>query len=58
MLVKVLRGVFDPPPDTIAVPWLYLAILAAAAVGAVGAVSAAAVAAMTRLHTDTALRDP
>jgi putative ABC transport system permease protein len=26
MLVKVLTGVFDPPPSAIAVPWLYLAI--------------------------------
>ena len=25
MLVKVLTGVFDPPPDALAVPWGYLA---------------------------------
>lgn len=32
MLVKVLTGVFDPPPQTLSVPLGYLAMLAAAAV--------------------------
>ncbi len=32
MLVKVLTGVFDPPPEAVAVPWLYIAGLAVAAV--------------------------
>lgn len=27
MLVKVLTGVFDPPPQTLSLPWLYLAVL-------------------------------
>lgn len=27
MLVKVLQGVFDPPPSTLSVPWAYLAML-------------------------------
>lgn len=27
MLVKVLTGVFDPPPQFLAIPWLYLAVL-------------------------------
>jgi putative ABC transport system permease protein len=31
-LVKVLTGVFDPPPESLSVPWAYLAVLAAAAV--------------------------
>ena len=31
MLVKVLTGVFDPPPEALAIPWPYLALLAAAA---------------------------
>jgi putative ABC transport system permease protein len=42
MLVKVLTGVFDPPPDTLSVPWLYLGgviVLTIAAVGAAGAVT-------------------
>ena len=29
MLVKVLTGVFDPPPATLSVPWTYLATVAA-----------------------------
>ena len=29
MLVKVLTGVFDPPPSAIAVPWGYLVALVA-----------------------------
>ena len=35
MLVTVLTGVFDPPPDAIAVPWTYLAGTAVAVVAAV-----------------------
>jgi putative ABC transport system permease protein len=35
MLVKVLTGVFDPPPDALAVPWGYLALVTALAVGTV-----------------------
>ncbi|MGO4456506.1 FtsX-like permease family protein [Streptomyces sp. M-16] len=34
MLVKVLTGVFDPPPATAAVPWAYLAVTVAATVTA------------------------
>ncbi len=33
ILVKVLQGVFDPPPETISVPWLYIGL--AVAVGLV-----------------------
>jgi putative ABC transport system permease protein len=29
LLVKILTGVFDPPPDTLAVPWGYLGVVAA-----------------------------
>jgi putative ABC transport system permease protein len=32
MLVKVLTGVFDPPPELLSVPWVYLQILAGAAI--------------------------
>lgn len=32
VLVKLLSGVFDPPPEALAVPWAYLAALALAAV--------------------------
>ncbi|GAC1484040.1 MAG: hypothetical protein NVS1B5_03960 [Gemmatimonadaceae bacterium] len=27
MLVKVLTGVFDPPPESLAIPWVYLIVL-------------------------------
>ena len=30
MLVKLLTGVFDPPPDHLMIPWLYLGLLFAA----------------------------
>jgi putative ABC transport system permease protein len=42
MLVKVLTGVFDPPPDVLAVPWGYLGsliVLILAAVTAAGALT-------------------
>jgi putative ABC transport system permease protein len=42
MLVKVLTGVFDPPPSVIAVPWAYLGIVAAVTVLGLAAVTAAA----------------
>jgi putative ABC transport system permease protein len=32
MLVKVLTGVFDPPPSHLSVPWAYLGVVAALAV--------------------------
>jgi putative ABC transport system permease protein len=34
VLVKVLTGVFDPPPETLTIPWAYLGALAALAVAA------------------------
>ncbi|MFE4654799.1 FtsX-like permease family protein [Streptomyces sp. NPDC056707] len=42
MLVKVLSGVFDPPPDHVAVPWAYLASLAGVTVAALAAAAWAA----------------
>jgi putative ABC transport system permease protein len=35
MLVKVLTGVFDPPPSAIAVPWPYLSITVLVAIAAI-----------------------
>jgi hypothetical protein len=32
MLVKVLAGVFDPPPEFFSVPWIYLLLLCSTAV--------------------------
>ncbi|MEA2305025.1 MAG: putative transport system permease protein [Solirubrobacteraceae bacterium] len=40
LLVKVLTGVFDPPPAALSVPWAYLLAVAALAVGAAGAAGA------------------
>jgi putative ABC transport system permease protein len=53
MLVALLTGVFDPPPHTLAVPWMYLDAVGAAIVVAIAAVSAsiARLAARTPLAT-------
>jgi putative ABC transport system permease protein len=45
MLVKLLTGIFDPPPEHLSVPWLYLAVVALVTTGVVVAVGRA----MTRL---------
>jgi putative ABC transport system permease protein len=43
MLVKVLTGVFDPPPASLAVPWVYLAAVTAATLASAGGAAAAAI---------------
>jgi len=48
MLVKVLTGVFDPPPAALAVPWGYLAAMLAVALAAVAASASGAVRATAR----------
>jgi putative ABC transport system permease protein len=48
MLVKVLTGVFDPPPSTLSVPWAYLAALAATAIAAMLVATARAIRSSTR----------
>ncbi len=48
LLVKILTGVFDPPPATLAVPWRYL--------GALGALAALAAAAAGELTVRAARR--
>ncbi|MDQ1695160.1 MAG: putative transport system permease protein [Frankiaceae bacterium] len=40
MLVKVMTGIFDPPPDRAIVPWLYLALLAVLVSATAGSVVA------------------
>ena len=57
MLVAMLRHVFDPPPDTLAVPWVFLGLLAAAAIGAAAAASAVAVRGIGRLPLGEILRE-
>ncbi len=32
MLVTILTGVFDPPPEVLSIPWPYLVLMAAAAI--------------------------
>ena len=48
MLVKVLTGVFDPPPSVIAVPWGYLTITVLAVVAALGMAAVVSARASTR----------
>jgi putative ABC transport system permease protein len=48
MLVKVLTGVFDPPPAALAVPWGYLVTVAATAVAAVTITALAVIRVATR----------
>lgn len=49
MLVTILTGVFDPPPEILAIPWVYLILLAAAAVASL---------VVAILSTQTASRRP
>jgi putative ABC transport system permease protein len=57
MLVAMLQHVFDPPPDHLAAPWLFLGGLAGAAI--VGTLAAAAIAArgIRRLPLGAILRE-
>jgi putative ABC transport system permease protein len=48
MLVKVLSGVFDPPPDVLSVPWGYLAVVTALVCGTVAAAGAVTLRALRR----------
>jgi putative ABC transport system permease protein len=48
MLVKVLTGVFDPPPDVLSVPWAYLAAVTGLACGTVAAAGAMTLRALHR----------
>ena len=57
MLVAMLQHVFDPPPDHLAEPWLFLGGLAGAAVLATLAAAVAATAAVSRLPLGAILRE-
>ena len=48
MLVKVLTGVFDPPPDVLSVPWAYLGAVIVLTLGAVSASGALTLHALRR----------
>jgi putative ABC transport system permease protein len=41
VIVKILTGVFDPPPEHLSVPWAYFALFSLATVGAIGAAGVA-----------------
>ena len=56
ILVKILTGVFDPPPTTLAVPWAFLALVAAVTVAAV-VIAASAAIRSTRRPAVQLLRD-
>jgi putative ABC transport system permease protein len=56
MLVKVLTGVFDPPPDALTVPWRYLGAVVVLTVGAV-AVAGTVILRALRRPTIEDLRD-
>lgn len=57
MLVAMLRHVFDPPPDHLAVPWAYLGELGLAAIGGGGLAVALAALALRRLPLGATLRE-
>ena len=56
MLVKVLTGVFDPPPAHLSVPWAYLGVVSALAVAGLAAAGGTAIRAARRPPL-TVLRD-
>lgn len=57
MLVAMLQHVFDPPPDSLAVPWGFLGLLAAAAIGAAVVAVGLAVLHIRRLPLGEILRE-
>jgi putative ABC transport system permease protein len=56
LLVAILRGIFDPPPDGLAVPWAFVASLVLAVV-AVGALILAVVGRLAARASPSQLRD-
>ena len=57
MLVAMLRHVFDPPPDHLAVPWAFFGLLALAAVGGTLVAAAVAAAGIRRFPLGAILRE-
>jgi putative ABC transport system permease protein len=57
MLVAILQHVFDPPPDTLAVPWAFLGGLAGAAIVATLLATAVASRGIRRLRLGEILRE-
>jgi putative ABC transport system permease protein len=57
MLVAMLTHVFDPPPDTLAIPWAFLGGMSAAAVLATALATALAARNLTKLPLGAVLRE-
>jgi putative ABC transport system permease protein len=57
MLVAMLRHVFDPPPDALAIPWAFLGLLAAASIAAAFVASVLAARGIRRLPLGEILRE-
>jgi putative ABC transport system permease protein len=57
MLLAMLRHVFDPPPDRLAIPWAYLAALGAAAIAGAALATAFSVTALRRMRLGAILRE-
>jgi putative ABC transport system permease protein len=57
MLVAMLRHVFDPPPDHLAIPWGFLGTLDAAALGGAAVACIVATLALRRLPLGAILRE-
>jgi putative ABC transport system permease protein len=56
VIVRILTGVFDPPPDHLSIPWVYVSVVATAMVASI-AVAAATMGRATRRPAVEILRD-
>jgi putative ABC transport system permease protein len=57
MLVAMLQHVFDPPPEALAIPWVFLGVLATSAVGSAIVASGLAIRRIGRLPLGEILRE-
>jgi putative ABC transport system permease protein len=57
MLVAMLQHVFDPPPDVLTIPWMFLGLLAGSAIGAAVVASLLAAWRVRGLHLGEILRE-
>jgi putative ABC transport system permease protein len=52
IIIKILTGVFDPPPPHLFIPWAYLAVLGGVTCGAIAAAGTGVIRAMRRPAAD------